>query len=164
MYRIKQFVKAITAKVTIEDIKFLDKYLNRDEKNLVFKLADYDIKHSINVARSIEKYISLNKLENEPCNEYVKMGLLHDIGKIYKNLNPIGKGILVIIDKITKGNIRRYTKNKSIYIYYNHGEEGYKILKDKGYSDEFLDVVRYHHNKCINGEKIDILRKFDNEN
>ncbi len=163
MYRIKQFIKAITARITINDMNYLDKYLNKEEKVLVLELADYDIKHSINVAKAIEKYIN-NRLEHEEHIEYVKIGLLHDIGKTYKKLNPIEKGILVIIDKITKGSISRYTKNKKIYIYYNHGEEGYNILKNKGYSDEFLNAVRYHHNKCIGGDKLEILRRFDDEN
>lgn len=159
MKRIKQFIKCITAKINEDDIAFIDKYLNEEEKNIINKLAIYDMKHCINVAKDIECNVKCEDMD------LIKSALLHDIGKIKKKLNPIDKSIIVILNKITKGNLNKYQyMNKKIYIFYNHGEEGYKILKDKGYDDKFLNVIRYHHDYNKREPWIDIIRKYDDKN
>lgn len=159
MGRIRQFIRCITAKINEDDIKFIEKYLDKNEKELINKLAVYDIKHCINVAKDI--------VANEKCKDanLIKCALLHDIGKINKTLNPIDKSIIVILNKITKCNLKKYeNKNEKIYIFYNHGEEGYKLLKDRNYDEKFLNTVRYHHDKSKKDIWIDIIRKFDNKN
>ena len=63
MGRIKQFIKCITAKINEDDLNFIEKYLNGDEKKIINRLAIYDMKHCINVARDIEsniKYEDIN--------------------------------------------------------------------------------------------------------
>lgn len=167
MNRIKQFIRCITAKLNNEDELFIDKYLNNYEKNLLYKLPIYDIKHSVNVARDIDN--NTNSIDIQNVNiEYkqlIKSALLHDIGKAYKPLNPIEKSIIVILNSLTKGKLRKYKeKSKKIYVYYSHGEEGYKILENKGYNQEFLEVIRYHHNYNKRSSWIDIIRKYDDRN
>lgn len=159
MGRIKQFIKCITAKINEDDLNFIEKYLNGDEKKIINRLAIYDMKHCINVARDIESNIKYEDIN------LIKCALLHDIGKVKKILNPIDKSIIVILNKLTKGNLKKYENiNKKIYIFYNHGEEGYKILKDKGYDEKFLNVIRYHHDYSKTGHWIEIIRKYDNKN
>ena len=45
IYRVKQFFKAITAKITDEDIEFFNRYLKPFEIELFNKLKVYDKKH-----------------------------------------------------------------------------------------------------------------------
>lgn len=167
MGRIKQFLKCITAKLTNEDKKFINEYLSKDESELLYKLPVYDIKHCVNVARDIK----LNETEdsvsekNIEYNKLIKSALLHDIGKSYKPLNPIDKSILVLLSKFTKGKIKKFEhKSKNIYIYFNHGKEGYKILKVNDYSEEFLSVVRDHHDYSKTNSWLEIIRKYDDKN
>lgn len=167
MKRIKQFLRCITARLTEEDKDFIKKYLNSREIELLKKLPIYDVKHCINVAKSIidnEKKEDIDKIFIN-YNELIRSALLHDIGKGFKTLNPIEKSILVIGDKLTKGNIKKYEKiNDKVYIYYNHGQEGYNLLKDKKYSEEFLNIIRDHHNYNKNNEWLNIIRKYDDMN
>lgn len=165
VYRVKQFIRAITAKINEDDIKFINKYLTKDERNLFLKLKIYDQKHSINVAKSIEEYLLKGKEKiNIDKKELIKAGLLHDIGKLKKSLNPVEKSILVVLNKVTKGGLKKLDNIASINIYYNHGLEGYKILKKNNYSKEFLILVKDHHNYKIKNRSIEILRECDDNN
>ncbi|MBD8047006.1 HD domain-containing protein, partial [Clostridium faecium] len=134
IYRVKQFFKAITAKITEEDIEFFNRYLKPFEIELFNKLKVYDKKHCINVAKDIfeeTKRISLNDYDT---NTLIKAGLLHDIGKVYRSLNPIEKSIVVILNFITGFNIyllmgsltkRRLLKFLGVVLYLFNG---YHIL------------------------------------
>ncbi|GAA0778759.1 HD domain-containing protein [Clostridium subterminale] len=167
MNRVKQFINCIFAKITKKDVKFINDYLDEYEKNLLYKLPVYDVKHSVNVAREIyinesEEEIKKNNLNYK---EVVKSAILHDVGKVHMPLNPVDKSILVLLNHFTKTKIKRYSdRNSKIYIFFNHGEEGYKILKEKGYNKEFLNVIRNHHNYKVQNKWLDILRKYDDRN
>ena len=167
MRRVKQFFRCITAKLTEEDKKIINEYLNENEINLLYKLPVYDIKHCVSVAMDIKTNESEDKLIKNNINykELIRIALLHDIGKSYKILNPFDKSILVLSNKFTKGRIKKYeNKSRKIYIYFNHGKEGYKILKGNEYSEEFLKVIRDHHDYSKNNKWLEIIRKYDDMN
>lgn len=163
LYRVKQFYWSITSKIDKDDIKLIDRYLNNDERVLFNRLSEYEQKHCINAAKEVIKVCKDRNIEN---NELIKAGLLHDIGKIYKKLNPIEKSLIVMGDSISKGRLRRFKKLKKIDVYYNHGDKGYKILKDTGkYNERFLYLIKNHHNDFIIGdEELNILKECDNRN
>lgn len=162
LYRIKQFYWSLTSKLDLDDIEFINIYLNDKEKELFNKLSTYEQKHSVNVAWDV-----MNECKNSEKKEYlVKVALLHDIGKTVKSLNPIEKSIVVLLDNISKGRIKNYTNFKIIDIYYNHADKGYKILKEIGnYDDRFLYLIKNHHNYSIIEDKdLNILKSCDNKN
>ena len=53
--RIRQFWRAIKAKLTVEDKVFIDKYLNDEEQKLFFAMRVYDQRHVLNVAYTAQK-------------------------------------------------------------------------------------------------------------
>lgn len=166
-YRVKQFIWGFISLYKKVDYDYVKKYLNKEELLLFDKLKVNDKHHCIRVCKDA---ISFNeKLKEDEKLEEVKLGraaLLHDIGKGILHLSLFDKSIIVILDKITKGKIRRYKNNKKINIYYNHPKEGYEILKSKGYSKEILEVVRDHH-KNIHGQDnkfLQIISYCDNKN
>jgi putative nucleotidyltransferase with HDIG domain len=167
-YRVKQFINAITAKITKEDLEFIDKYLNDREKELFNKLPIYDRKHCINVAMDIEREVEREEFEANNKEfaymDLIKAALLHDIGKTYKSLNPIDKSIIVLLNKFTKGNLKKYSNIKKIHTYYNHGEEGYKLLKDKNYDSNFLRIIRHHHSNNMDCPYVKLVKKYDDKN
>jgi hypothetical protein len=62
---------------------------------------------------------------------------------MYKRLNPIEKSIIVILDSVSKGRLKRFKNMKKIDVYYNHGDKGYTILKAHGnYSERFLYLIK----------------------
>ncbi len=161
-YRIKQFFWALNSKITEEDYKFVEKYLNVEEIKLFNKLSTMDKKHSIRTAVEIEME-PVDKNINK--NMIIKAGLLHDIGKITYHLNIFQKSIIVILHKITKGKLKKLIRIKSINIYYNHPCIGYNILKKYTYEQSFLDLIKFHHNNdIIENKELEILKKSDNNN
>ena len=59
--RIRQFWRAIKAKLTVEDKVFIDKYLNDEEQKLFFAMRVYDQRHVLNVAYTAQKIIEQNQ-------------------------------------------------------------------------------------------------------
>jgi len=92
--------------------------------------------------------------------------LLHDIGKAEYRINIVEKSILVILNKLSKGNLKKFDNIKSVDAYYNHAEKGANVLKQFNiYDKEFLDTVRYHHNKNVVGSKLlEVIRESDDRN
>lgn len=160
--RVRQFIRALTAKINDSDVEFINRYLNESEKALFNQLSTYEKKHSLCVARDILIQVANENLEYQE--HMVRIGLLHDIGKIKYRLNTIDRVILVLLDKFTKGKIRNID-NKKVHIYFFHGEEGYNILKSMGYMESWLNIIRDHHSaKHIEGVEMRLLVEADNRN
>lgn len=162
MNRVKQFFTYAIAKIDINDKMYIEKHLSDDEIALFNKLSIHEQKHSVNVARDVESECKINLVDS---NNLVKTALLHDIGKIEVPVSIIDKSIVVILDKITNSRIKELKNIKKIYIHYNHGYEGYKILKKINENEEILFMVKNHHNKGLKDNlELNILKKCDDRN
>lgn len=165
-YRVKQFLWAVVSKITDKDREYIGKYLDASEKELFFNLSKSEQKHSIRVAHKVEELVKFefqDSIEIINTSRLRRAALLHDIGKKEKKLNAIDKSILVILNKITKGRIKKFTNIKKIDVYYNHAEKGFNILKNTGkYDERFLFLVRNHHKNDIIGDvELAALKKAD---
>lgn len=158
IHRIKQFIHAMTAKMREEDQLFVKKHLNKKEQELFFQLRVYEQTHSVRVARHMKE----NECNIEEEQDMIRIGLLHDIGKIKYPLNPIEKSIIVVLDKMTKGNIKKMRRLKMVKCYYEHAQIGYELLCALGgYDAEFLEAIKYHHEPLPKGEKTRLLKQCD---
>ena len=162
LYRIKQFYWSITAKLDEEDLEFINKYLNREERKLFSLLIKYEQKHSIKVARDVIKECKEIGISSD---RLLKVALLHDIGKIASRLTIVDKSAIVLFDRLTRGKLKKAKGIKKIEVYYNHGEKGSELLGTYGYDERFLYLIKNHHNSSIVGDlELDILKKCDNNN
>lgn len=164
-YRVKQFIWGIESSFKKIDYSYIGTYLNKNEMLMFDKLKKSDKHHCIRVCKDS---LILLKDKNIKMDEYRvgKIALLHDIGKSKYHLNLIEKSLIVVLDKFSKGNLKKYDNIKQINIYYNHPKIGYQMLKTHNYDKELLEVVRYHHkNKEFKSNKIiDIISTCDNKN
>lgn len=141
VYRIKQFVWAMVAKMSIEEKEFVNHYLSEKEKELFYKLRVYEQKHSLRVANALKK-----RAGKDQEVEYIRLGLLHDIGKSEYPLNPLEKSIIVVLDHLTKGKIQKMSHLKMVKCYYYHGNISYNLLSEAGdYNLLFLEAIKDHH-------------------
>lgn len=162
IYRIKQFYWDLSSSIKKLDFDFLNKYLDRDEIELFDRLSKSEKHHCIRVAKNAFKYINTNNISNIDVLRIMKICLLHDIGKIGVSLNVIDRSILVLLNKFTRGNLKKYDNIKKIDVFYNHPQKAMKYLKNFDYDDDFLFIIRNHHNKDdINNKVLDILKKCD---
>lgn len=167
-YRVKQFFWDIGSNFKNIDNNYVDKYLNNEEKEVFYELLKAEQFHSIRVSKDlVSTYFNLNNHNNKvedkmklDSSELARLGLLHDLGKRGLSYGPLSKSLFVILKKISKGNLNKYSKFKKTILYYNHAMTGVNILNKMNsriYSKEFIEAVRMHHSKG------DIICKSNNE-
>ena len=165
LYRVKQFIWAITAPFKPINKDILNRYLNSEERDLFDRLGTSDKHHSIRVCKD-----ALDICENEKKidkKKLAKIALLHDIGKSENKLNVVDKSTLVLLDKITKGNLIKYANNKKVDSYYNHPRKSINILSNskEKYDKEFLEAIEKHHYRDIgNNVYLKIIKECDDNN
>ena len=146
------------------DDDFIAQYLNKEEIKLFSKLNTSEQQHSIRVSKDAINLVNERNI-NLDITTVAKAALLHDIGKQEYHLNVIEKSILVLLHKVSRGGLKRYSNMKAIDIYYNHSKKGFDILKNFNYSDEFLEAIQKHHNSNkTNNVLLEIIREADNKN
>ncbi|MCI6276104.1 MAG: HDIG domain-containing protein [Clostridium sp.] len=161
IYRIKQFVWGIISPFKSIDMEYLKENLTNDELEIFLKLKLNEQHHSLRVAKMCEEIV-INENQDVDLKKLKKIALLHDVGKVKKHLNLIDKSILVILNKVTHGAIKKYTNIDKVDVYYNHAEYGANILKGMAYDEEFIYVIRNHHkNVSIHNKMLYILKKSD---
>ncbi|APH18660.1 HD domain-containing protein [Clostridium botulinum] len=147
-----------------EDIVYINMHLDNEELKIFNKLSISEQKHSIKVAYDIEKLYEKGKY-NLTKDEFIKVALLHDIGKLNYKVDIIKKSIIVIMDRITNSRIKKFQNIKSVYVYYNHPYLGYCILKQYNkYSEKMLYLIKNHHNENIINKDLSLLIYSDNLN
>jgi hypothetical protein len=160
LYRVKQFIWAATARLSINDITFINSYLNDYEKKIFSSLPTSIQNHSIKVSREVL----------EECLKWdlydillIKAALLHDIGQANRGLNCVTKSIIVIADKLFPSISRKCNKIGFVKAYYEHAEMALDVLYMEPEYIKFL--IKNHHNYNIeNDEKLKILQKADSRN
>ncbi len=55
--RIMQFVRAVTARVSVEDGKYISAHLNAEEQKIFFAMSVADQYHSLRTAYTVERLI-----------------------------------------------------------------------------------------------------------
>ncbi|MEG1411838.1 MAG: HD domain-containing protein [Terrisporobacter sp.] len=168
--RIKQFyigLKSIFKPIKEEEVEFCKSHLSTVEYNIFDSSYKYDKKHSIRVAKSVQKLSMERNLNNKEVNLLVKSALLHDVGKINSRITIIDRIALVLLNKILGEKIKE-SNFKKVIVYYNHPEMSYNMLKNKINDEKLLYIIKNHHNN-INScdrykEELSILIKCDEDN
>lgn len=170
LYRVKQFMLAITVSFRKLDLTIIDKYLNDEEKREFYSLIKSEQYHCIRVARDLERTFQGDK--NINIEELIRLGLIHDLGKQELKFGPFKKALFVLRKKIIKENLNNYSDFSLVKKYYNHPIRGVNILKNmksREYSNEFLEAVSLHHasKEVIDGSEnfyLKYLNEIDDRN
>lgn len=122
-----------------EEIK-LNRYT--PTKDLLCENSETIEKLKKEIDKNGEEYISDFIIKNKDM--FIKSGLLHDVGKSKKRINIIEKSIIVILNKITSGNLKKL-KNKKVQCYYRHSEYSENMLKEYIKDKNMLELIKNHH-------------------
>lgn len=149
IYRLKQFYFAIFARYTKADDAFVRSYLNSEELGLFNQLPKFEKKHAAIVARNMLELALYNPELDQ--RKLIRLGLLHDIGKVAERNTIFTKSLLVLVrffmpraynwlaDRGEKVDfLRRF------YIHKHHGAVGAEMLGKIGESSEILSIVKKH--------------------
>ncbi len=96
---------------------------------LDYNLAD-ELNHGMYVSNMVYRVSKELGLPEEECYEYAVAGMMHDIGKLQLN------------DKYDEENRLVVEEMRRVRM---HASFGYEFLKDYGYSQSILEIIRYHH-------------------
>lgn len=185
LQRAKQLFSAIHAKVSKEDLRFVDLYLVRKEKSLFSKLDLPTQKHSINVARTA---LQLAKVivpaDHEDQHEVdlkllAKASLLHDIGKPAGGLKTWHRVSIVLLELLLPKasfekvcQIHPSKKSKTtglrfaLYLQKNHPLLGGILARENNLESRVVHIIENHHSKLSETSYLELrlLQKADNLN
>ena len=164
--RVRQFYRALTADISIEDEKYLMAHLNRQEQELFFKMGLIDQFHSLNVAYTIERLIIQDK-QGVDREFLIRCALLHDIGKINVKTSVWDKVFAVLVTTFFPrlADELELKGNRTIYIYRNHAELGGQKLQQMGMIQEAKIIARHHSPpRADDSKELKLLRLADEEN
>lgn len=164
--RIKQFFRALTAKVTPDDGKYLAAHLNAEEQKLFFAMSTADQFHSLRTAYTIERLVIEDK-QGIDREFLIRCALLHDVGRVKGDLNIFGKIFTVLVTEIapTFADKLELQGNQWIYIYRHHAEISGRKLQKIGLFRE-AKIISKHHAPPTSEDpyELKLLRLADGEN
>lgn len=173
--RAKQLVSAVNAQVTFSDVKFIRKFLDKQEQILFYRMTLPDQRHGLDTAYHLQEQIkNIDWVDKE---NLIKVGLLHDVGKSITKYPVWGRVMVVILNKINK-NIPKYLAKfgenpksfilfRICYVYENHPMLGADFLKElSGSHDRAAKIISMHHNPPQINEprELPLLRIADEDN
>jgi len=151
--RLKQFYRALTAKVDDQDLVLVKSWLSDNELDLFLQMSIIDQKHCINVAHSAKLLAKICTTDEQLL---MKATLLHDCGRKNGDLGLLGKSFAVLFDKIFGGH--RFTKLNPLQwpklcyrpyqlldVYYRHPERSAAALASIHGSEQLIRIVLAHH-------------------
>ena len=170
--RIRQFVRAINAKITKEDIEFVNYFLTEQEQKLFFAMRVFDQRHVLNVAYTAKKIVQKNSIKSIDEFLLMKACLLHDVGRKAEYICLADKVINVLISKFLPkqslkwarraqalGKIKHrsfWQKRKyALYIYFYHAQIGAELLNDMGLY-EIAEIISEHHKLLTSNVSIEL--------
>ncbi len=164
--RIKQFFRAVTAEISIDDEKYVMAHLKPKEQELFFALGTVDQYHSLKVAYTIERLIIEDK-QGIDREFLIRCALLHDIGKANRRVGIGGKifAVLVMTFAPKWADDLELKGNDAIYVYRNHAEIGAQKLQRMGLFPEAKIIARHHSPpRDDDSRELKLLRIADDEN
>ena len=149
--RVKQFYRAISAKLSVADRKFIEEKLPPAALHLFYAMHPADQYHALRVTRTA---ITLSEYAPAAGDRalLIRAALLHDVGRVKGDLDIWGKVWAVLFNRLLPQWSRdraaaRNTGNyisRILYIYYNHPEIGAEKLTEIGLLRE-AEIIRRHH-------------------
>jgi len=147
--RARQFVVGMFSFYTKKDEEFAASYLNIQEMALFNQLPGFEKKHCVRVAKRMLKIVHANPDLDE--RKIVKLGLLHDIGKISERNTTFTKAWLVVVRYFFPKHYNKIAdlgetdqKYRRYYVHKHHGRIGAQLLAKMGESSEFLSIISKH--------------------
>ena len=149
IHRLRQFWFGMFSSYTKADEAFARSYLNIQEMALFNQLPGFEKRHAVVVARKmLESAARYRELDPR---KLVRLGLLHDIGKVAERNSIMTKSMLVIIRFFLPGFYNRLAelgkenpRFRRFHIHKHHGAVGAELLEKIGVSSDILSIIAKH--------------------
>ena len=165
MQRVRQFVRAVFARLTVEDRAYIEKHLSADGQSLFF---DMNVAYTAEAMAEEKKLLLDKKL-------LIRCALLHDVGRRKGDMGIFGKVFAVLMQGFFPAFSRKWAREgqkslldyprHALYVYYYHPEIGAELLKNIGLMKE-AEIIRHHQEPQRKGDSLVLclLRQADELN
>jgi len=147
-YRVRQFLRAVSAWVQPEDgaQALVSDYLPAAARDLYWVMPRYDRRHALSVVRSLDRMG-----QNDP--DLVAAALLHDAGKTADRTRPLRlwhRVAVVLLRTFAPSLLERIAQDQAanwrrpFYVQLHHGEIGATLAREAGCSLRTAELIRRH--------------------
>ncbi|MCR5757576.1 MAG: HD domain-containing protein [Selenomonas sp.] len=165
----KQFYRAITARITPADRQWVAENLSTEAQVLFYAMHPADQYHALHVAKT-----ALALWAQHPAGDrslLLRAALLHDVGRVQGDMDIWGKVLAVLLKHFLPewsrhlGSLPEGWLGHILYVYYHHPEIGALKLEKIGLASEAA-LVRRHHTPAEEKEppELALLRAADELN
>ena len=151
--RVKQFLRALGARITPADRLFIDEYLSLGEQELFYGMSVQDQFHCRRVAQDI---IRLAEARSDTETRFlIRCALLHDVGRRWGDVSTWDKITAVLLHyffpELTRGwakegrGTRLENLRHALHVSACHPQRGVAQLRPIGVEPELLAVIGAHH-------------------
>jgi len=142
-YRLRQFIRALVAKPTKEEILIVNQTLSPELQKKFYQLQSSEQKHSIEILKKLEA-------QGEKDPDLLMAALLHDVGKCLFPLRLWERVMIVLgqalfpnmVSKWGQGNVDGW--ERPFVIARQHAEWGADLAKSAGASPLTVYLIRRH--------------------
>jgi hypothetical protein len=166
-YRVWQFLTALTAQVSDEELSQIAHVLTPASLVLFRSMATQDQRHGLDVCAALQQAGHTNQ-------HLLTAALLHDVGKSITRLHPWQRAIIVLLDRFAprlltylsrsdglpdcvpsplEGRTPDWPKGwrRAFIANAHHAEIGARWAQEAGCSSQSVSLIRWHQDKLENG-------------
>jgi hypothetical protein len=142
-YRVGQFFRALTARVSDEEVARATSALTPEARALFRRQAIQDQRHALAV------YRMLRQAGHEDVH-LLAAALLHDAGKAAARISAIHRSIIVLLGRFAPALLARLSQgapgkwNRPFVIHARHPETGARWAEEAGCAPSTVDLIRRH--------------------
>jgi hypothetical protein len=145
--RVRQFLAAVRAKVSDDEIAALEQYLDPSQRELFRAMSPIDQRHCLDVFNNL-----LKQGHSDP--DLLRATLLHDLGKRGIHLWHRIAGVLLeafwptMLEKLAVNRPQSWLYG--LYIYRHHADLSAELAERNGCSPSVVELIRKHHTPSEN--------------
>jgi hypothetical protein len=143
VYRVRQFVSAVLARVSPDDLREADEVLPPGAQKLFRRMSVPDQHHSLRVMRTLRK-------QGHRESDLLAAALLHDVAKSAARIHPWHRAVIVLSKRFAPGILRWLTNGeptdwrKPFVIHRQHPDIGAQWAEQTGCSPLTVSLIRRH--------------------
>lgn len=166
LQRIRQFFRAVTARVNTRDDAFVRAHLPAAAQSLFYAMHRVDQCHAIRVAYTAAQLATRERAALDRA-LLLRAALLHDVGRRKGDLDLFGKVVAVLLTHFFPRRSRAWAAAgcRLLFVYYEHSAIGARLLERIGMIQEAA-LVRRHHAApaATDSRELRLLRAADEAN
>jgi len=149
-YRVGQFFRALTARVSDEEVGRATRALMPEAQSLFRRQATQDQRHALAVYHALQQAGYTNS-------HLLAAALLHDVGKAATRLSAIHRSAIVLLGRFMPGLLARLSRgepgwwNRPFVIHARHAEAGAHWVEEAGCSPLTVALIRRHEDEPTDG-------------